>query len=175
MGQRQSPCPQESQYLFCGQPFGVRTMTTVRLSLCIGAIVGALLCLGSASWAQSDTIATPKPKPKPATAAPKRAATAATHNANDYWSINYAAPTRYETGRNVTSRETTVLTGELGRVPVETGRSTVGFENQSRMMTYVPGGADPYARKESSFVGMSLNVKNDSKALALPLLPPPPQ
>ena len=149
-------------------------MTTVRLSLCVIAIVGAFLCLGNASWAQSDTIVAPKPKPKPAATAPKRPAAAA-GTANDYWSINYAAPTRYEAGRTVTSRETTVLTGELGRVPVETGRSTVGFENQSRMMTYVPGGADPYARKESSFVGMSLNVKNDSKALALPLLPPPPQ
>jgi hypothetical protein len=149
-------------------------MTTVRLSLCFGALVGASLCLGNAAWAQSETIATPKPKPRPAAAAPKRMPVAA-GKANDYWSINYAAPTRYDTGRTIQSRETTTLSGELGRVPVETGRSSIGFENTSKMSQSVGGGADPYTRKESSFVGLSLNVRNDSKALALPLLPPPPQ
>lgn len=149
-------------------------MDAARLSQRIGAIIGAILLLDSAASAQPATTTT-NGKPKPATTA-KRAAPAAPRNANsDYWSINYAAPTRYDSGRATTAtrRETTELTGELGRVPLQSGQGTIGFDTQSRLNPNVPGGADPYTRKESSFVGLSINVPSESKNIALPVLPTP--
>lgn len=146
-------------------------MNIIRLPLRIGATAGALLLVGSAALAQ--TMAPAKPKPKPAATA-RHAAPGASRNANDeYWSVNYAAPARYDTGRTITRNPTTEQTGELGRVPLQSGQGTIGFENQSRLNAYVPGGADPHTRKESSFVGLSINMPSASKAIALPVLPTP--
>jgi hypothetical protein len=150
-------------------------MNTVRLPPLIGAIVGVLLFAGSAASAQTASPPTAAPKAKPKTAATaKHAAPPVSRNAkDDYWSVNYAAPTRYDTGRTVTRNAPIEQTGELGRVPMQSGQGTVGFENQSRMMPYVPGGTDPSVRKESSFVGLSINMPSESKAIALPVLPTP--
>jgi hypothetical protein len=139
-------------------------MNTVRLPPLIGAIVGVLLFAGSAASAQTASPPTAAPKAKPKTAATaKHAAPPVSRNAkDDYWSVNYAAPTRYDTGRTVTRN-----------APMQSGQGTVGFENQSRMMPYVPGGTDPSVRKESSFVGLSINMPSESKAIALPVLPTP--
>jgi hypothetical protein len=145
-------------------------MNAARLPLRIGAIAGALLWLGGAALAQTTaTTAPPKAKPKPAAA--KR--TTPPNPKNDYWSVDYTQ-TRYDTGGTF-RRDTTELTGELGRVPLQSGQGTVGFDTTTRVTCDVPGGVDPYARKDSSFVGLSINVPSVSKSLTLPILPAPPQ
>lgn len=136
----------------------------------------AVLIFGGPAFAQS-TPPAPKPKPKPAAQA-KPAAPAAQRNANsDYWSLNYttptAAPTQYDNnGRTIASTRSADV-GSPGRVPLRSGGGTVGFENQTRMMQTVPGATDPYARKESSFVGLSVNMQSSNNALTLPVLPTP--
>jgi len=146
-------------------------MDVIRLPLRVGAIASVLLLLNGPAPAQTATTTPAKPKP----AAAKRTTQPAPRNAkDDYWSVDYTKQTLVGTGRTY-SRETTQLTGELGRVPLQSGPGTIGFDTESRVTRNVPGGADPYARKDSSFVGLSINVPSDNKSLAFPILPAPPQ
>lgn len=147
-------------------------MSVIRLPSLIGAVTGILVLFVGAAPAQT-TAAPAKPKPKSATV--RHAAPAARSANADYWSLNYTAPTRYDTRTTLTRDVTTTeLTGELGRVPLQAGQGTIGFDSHSRINPNVPGGVNPNTRQEDSFVGMSVNVTSLSKNLPLPVLPSPP-
>jgi len=139
---------------------------------CLSAFIVTLLLTGTAlaqTSAQKPAAAKTKPAAKPKTGTTKAAKPGSANS--DYWSLDYATPDRY--GRAVTGRTTTELSGETGRVPLQAGPGTVGFDTVSRVNRNVPGGADPYAQKDASFVGMSINVPSLSKNLELPVLPTP--
>lgn len=148
-------------------------MSVIRLPSLIGAVTGILLLFSAAAHAQTTTVTPAKPKSKSATV---RHAAPAPRSVNaDYWSLNYTTPTRYDTRTTLTRDVTTTeLTGELGRVPLQAGQGTIGFDSHSRLNPNVPGGVNPNTRQEDSFVGMSVNVPSLSKNLPLPVLPSPP-
>lgn len=152
-----------------------------------GTALTVLLFFGAAGPAWTQTAGTTPAKSKAAATKPAPAPSSGSAN-SDYWSINYAAPSRYDTGRADTRRVdtgradtgrsavrdvTTEQTGELGRVPLQAGQGTIGVETHSKMSASVPGGTDPYARKESSFTGVSINLPSADKFLAVPVLPSP--
>lgn len=137
--------------------------------------LAALLLVGAAAPAFAQATgqpAKPKSASRPATKpAPKAAAQ------SDYWSVNYEVPREYESSSRTTRVEERT---PLSRVPTQSGNGTIGVTTDSALRRGqlfdgrdVPGGVSPNAQKESSFVGLSLNLKSSNNSFPIPAPPTP--
>jgi hypothetical protein len=154
-------------------------MTASHRAKACGATI-AMMLLGAAAplWAQTASHPQNRTAHQAAQKPAKRAAPAATDVG--YWTANTSLPDEYRTkpGRAESRRQDagvpTEITGELGRVPVQSGQGSIGFTSQSVNRAQfsdgrtVPG-LDPNTQSPSSFVGMSLSVRSDNKAFPIPL------
>ena len=136
--------------------------------------LAALLLLGAAGPAFAQPAATPAAKPKPAAKPAPRPTTTAQ---SDYWSVNYEVPREYESSSRTTRVEERT---PLSRVPTQSGNGTIGVTTDSAIRRGqlfdgrpVPGGVNPNTEKESSFVGLSLNMKSGNNSFPIPAPPTP--
>jgi hypothetical protein len=137
--------------------------------------LAALLLLGAAAPALAQATSQPA-KPKSASKPAAKPAPKATAQ-SDYWSVNYEVPREYETSSRTTRVEERT---PLSRVPTQSGNGTIGVTTDSAIRRGqlfdgrdVPGGVSPNTQKESSFVGLSLNVKSGNNSFPIPAPPTP--
>ena len=137
----------------------------------------------SARTAKSDQAATARPAPKPAKTvvrpgAAQTAKTSAKTNAKTPeaqgrpWTLQDAMPDHSASMRQYDTRQ---ASPGIGRVPLQSGPGTVGFETKTQVNpNQAPDGAtirgqDATAARSSSYVGMSLSVPTSDKAMNFPL------
>jgi hypothetical protein len=139
----------------------------------------------SARTAQSDQGAATRPTPKPAkpvvrTDAAQNAKTSNAKRSNAKtpeaqgrpWTLQDAMPDRSASMRQYDTRP---ASPPIGRVPLQSGPGTVGFETKTQVNpNKTPDGAtirgqDATEARSSSYVGMSLSVPTTDKAMNFPL------
>ena len=156
-----------------------KTATTRIAAAALGAaIFGAVLPATGFAQQADKLAATAKSEQRPAakavkpaqrSAAPQNSRTAETPGRQ--WTIQDALPDHSATMRQY---EPPAASG-IGRVPLQSGPGTVGFETQTRVNpNLAPDGAtirgqDAAAGRTSSYVGMSLTVPTSDKALNIPV------
>jgi hypothetical protein len=133
----------------------------------------------SARTAKPDQGATVRPASKPAkpvaaqnTRAAVKTNTKTPEAQNRPWTLEDAMPDHSASMRQYDTRP---ASPGIGRVPLQSGPGTVGFETKTQVNpNQTPDGAtirgqDATAARSSSYVGMSLSVPTDNKAMNLPM------
>jgi hypothetical protein len=118
------------------------------------------------------------PAQKPAKPAPRAAASPNTRAAaaqKQEWTLEHAMPDHSASMRQYDSPPP-----KIGRVPLQSGPGTVGFETETRSNAYqtpdgrtIPG-LQSTENRASSYLGLSLSVPTSDKTMSfpVPLVPP---
>jgi hypothetical protein len=126
--------------------------------------------------AKSDQAPRPAPKTvKPAPRASGSQASRAAGTQNRQWTLEDALPDHSAVLRQYEPP----VSPKIGRVPLQSGSGSVGFETENKVNPLqTPDGAtlrglSGDAARSQSYLGLSLSVPTNDKAMAIPVLPPP--
>jgi hypothetical protein len=181
------------------------TTTTNAASHLLGALVAAMALLagaapvvaqqagnpgaaGASSVAGSQRTQSNKvvaPKPSKRAASKRRVAVPAIPDAREQqpkpWSLEDALPSKRSSASPWTEKFPTISTPRFGRVPLEQGQGSFGFETETNVKANelsdgrpVPG-LEATTRDSPSYFGLSLSVPSHDKSfLPAPVVPVPP-